>query len=135
MSGAALAFGQSLTDGLPLILLTSLFSSLPDIDLRSGGVIEHRSPLTHSVLAGVGFGLALGMAFAHFGAGFWLGFISGFLGTCFHLLGDALTFTSLRPFWPLSRRVIAFRLVKSSNPLVNWALAAIGVIAFLAYVF
>jgi membrane-bound metal-dependent hydrolase YbcI (DUF457 family) len=119
-------------DAVILSLATAAFSSLPDLDLRFRPFVKHRSPLTHSLSAGVLFGTGLAVFGYCIGFDLWLGFVCGFGGTVLHLLGDIFTFSRVKPFWPFSSRAFALGLFKSSNPLVNLSLVALGGLVFLA---
>ncbi|WP_121823467.1 metal-dependent hydrolase [Halostella salina] len=111
-------------------------ATLPDCDHRLP-LVEHRGP-THSVpfalLVGAGFGVvgsvvapavdgALGVDPAAFG------FAIGCLSVATHLLGDVLTPMGIRPLWPVSDRRYTLNLTHAKNPLANYGLFALGVLA------
>lgn len=110
-------------------------SVLPDLDERVP-LVPHRGPthtvlfvaLVAGVLAAVGWYAAGAVGFdpavlALFGAGV------GVLGVGSHLLADALTPMGVTPFWPLSGRNYTLNLTRADNPVANWLLLALGVLA------
>lgn len=126
---------RSLGADLTYILITCFLmvglSSLPDLDLQ--WEIKHRG-ITHTFLAGIIFGIlfAVLIGYAYGTMGWFMGFIAGFGGTASHLLGDAFTFTKLKPFSPFSQKEIGgFGLFRSDNESVNRAMLTVGVIAFI----
>lgn len=132
LSPFVLTFGLVDLGSIATCLLIAFLSSLPDIDLRWRRLVRHRSPLTHSLLAGVGFGIGFAVITSWVGYGWGLGFIAGFGGTGLHLVGDIFTYTPIKPLWPFSRRGVALGLFKSSNPFVNKGMMAVGGLAFIA---
>ena len=124
-------------------------SMAPDVDIRLPGV-RHRGP-THTVafavLIGAGVaalvgvlatgetplasmlpvettaGVALTVVFA---------FLVGTLSVLSHILADALTPMGVTPFWPASSRHYSYSITRAANPLANYALFGIGVIAAIA---
>jgi inner membrane protein len=122
------------TGAIVFCLALVVFSTLHDLDLRLWPFVEHRSPLTHSLFAGVIFGAGLAILASYAGFNPWLGFVCGFGGTVLHLLGDIFTFVEIRPLWPVSRRGVALGLFRSSNQLVNKSLIVLGTLMFLTLV-
>lgn len=114
-------------------------STVPDLDHQLP-VIEHRGP-THTVVFAVlvGAGLAATtsilvaspspIADAGFVA---FGFLVGTVSISSHLLADALTPMGIRPFWPLSGRRYTFDLTTAANPIANYGLLVLGIVAVLA---
>ncbi len=133
MSASMMFFQYPPALGLPIIALTVVFSVFPDLDIRTGGFVEHRGPLTHSIFGAVVMAVLSGGVFLWLGFGFWSGFIGAFLGVVLHLVGDMATFAKFRPFWPLSNRRVGLGLFRSSDRFVNWALAVLGIVALFAY--
>lgn len=127
-----LTFGLVSLGWIVTCLFIVVLSSLPDIDMRGHPVVRHRSPLTHSLLAGAVFGAVLAVVTYWVGYGWLRGFLVGFGSTALHLLGDVFTYTPIKPFWPFSRRRVALRLFRSSNLFVNKGMAAFGGLAFIA---
>ena len=125
-------------NGLILIVLSALLSTLPDIDLewqKSGLPIHHRGP-THSLSFAILAGIIIGGLF------FWthktllwvgLGFLSAFVGVLCHLIGDSFTYHSFKPLWPFSEKEIAFGLFGANNKAVNEGLLTVGGLAFIFY--
>ncbi|MFQ6064195.1 MAG: metal-dependent hydrolase [Candidatus Bathyarchaeia archaeon] len=117
------------------VLITCLLmvglSSLPDLDIT--WEIKHRG-ITHTFLFGIIFGIlfAVLIGYAYGVIGWIMGFISGFGGTASHLLGDAFTITSFKPFLPFSQKEIGgYGFFRSSNRSVNRTIFVLGVIAFI----
>lgn len=110
-------------------------ATLPDFDLRVP-LVPHRGP-THTVLFVALVAGLLGAAgwYAADAAGFdpavlaLFGFGVGVLGVGSHLLADALTPMGVTPFWPLSGRNYTLGLTHADNPVANWLLLALGVLA------
>jgi inner membrane protein len=123
--GGAIAFGLAM---------------LPDWDQRIP-FIDHRG-VTHTVhFAGVVGGI-LGLGGVVFGitAGIWasialgvFGFVVGSLTILSHIAADALTPMGVKPF--RDERHYSFDLVRAANPIANYLLLVIGILAVvLAYV-
>ncbi|WP_226479196.1 metal-dependent hydrolase [Natrinema amylolyticum] len=113
-------------------------STLPDCDHRLP-LIDHRGP-THTapfaLLVGAGLAALAAVlvdapsAFAD--AGFVsLAFLVGVVSIGSHLLVDALTPMGIRPFWPLSRRRYSADLTTAANPIANYGLFGLGLVAVL----
>ncbi len=105
-------------------------SVLPDVDVEL--MLRHRG-VTHSLLAAFMVGLVVGAASASTPLGVQGGFAAGFTGVVLHILGDALTYTPLRPLWPLSKQGVALRLFRSNDRVVNHLFMALGVAAAALY--
>ena len=125
-------FKQYSTDLLIIGLLTALFSSLPDIDIRLR--MKHRG-VTHSIFTGIIIGVAVGYLFHYVGFGFYMGFLSVILGYIFHILGDLFTYQPFKPFYPFSNVEISFRLFRSDNIFVNKLFLISGVSILVLYLF
>jgi len=84
-------------------------------------------------LAGVIFGIAFGalMGYPNNVLGWTLGLLAGFGGTTSHLLGDAFTYESFKPFYPFSNKEAALRRFRSGNKTINRSMLAIGTFAFI----
>ena len=115
-----------------IILLSAIFSSLPDIDIKFG--LPHRK-FTHSILFALIIGLILGIFFGYsnliMGV---VGFLAGFLGVMIHLLGDAMTYMAFKPLWPFDNREIAFGFFPANSEIANKGFLALGFIAFFGYI-
>ena len=48
-----------------------------------------------------------------------------------HLLADVVTPAGLKPFWPVSDRRYTLDIVRADNPLANYGLLVLGVLATL----
>lgn len=126
-----LAFGLVDINAITACVLIAAFSSLPDLDLPWH--LEHRGP-THSLFAGLLFGifLAIIMEYAHLG---WMvGFVAGFGGTILHLLGDIFTKMPIKPFWPFSQHEVSLGLFNAKNSAANNGFFGLGFLAFLAVI-
>ena len=131
---------KSLGIDMTYVLVTGVLmvglSSLPDLDIelrREYGIsIKHRG-ITHTFLVGVCFGIMFAALIGYvYGAIGWLmGFIAGFGGTVSHLLGDAFTYESFKPFYPFSQREVAFQKFSSSSKTANRSFLVLGAIAFI----
>ena len=109
---------------------------LPDFDQRIPG-IAHRGP-THTVwfaLVVRALGGATGFAVGRSNGveaivGLTVfGFLVGFLTVCSHIAADALTPMGITPFAPLRTRHYSLDLTRAKNPVANYALLGIGVLA------
>ncbi|MEM2021621.1 MAG: metal-dependent hydrolase [Zestosphaera sp.] len=114
-----------------VILLSSVLSSLPDVDLRLE--LPHRK-VTHNVFFGIGFSLAAGYVASYLGYSFELAFTSFLAAFITHLVGDLMTKMPFKPLYPLSRTPASLRLFRSDNGFVNTAFLVLGVIAYYVYV-
>lgn len=125
---------NALNADLSYILITGLLmvslSSIPDLDMK--WELRHRG-ITHTLIfglvAGIFFCLILGYAMGPLG--FLMGFVAGFGATLSHLLGDALTHSPFKPFYPFSEREIAYGICSSRSKIANQALMTAGVALFI----
>lgn len=129
-SSTALALGLSGWLVNAVIILSTILSTLPDIDLRLE--LPHRK-YTHNVLFALLAGSAAGIVTSVLGFGFELGFYSVCVGVLTHILGDLLTYRSFAPLYPLVRRRFSFRLFHSSNKYVNSIFLLLGSAAYFVY--
>jgi membrane-bound metal-dependent hydrolase YbcI (DUF457 family) len=95
--------------------------------------VRHRG-ITHTLLAGVLFGIVFGtlLGYGHALVDWLMGFFSGFGGIASHLIGDAFTYEGFKPFRPFSNREVAFRKFRSNNKTVNRTMLILGGVAFIA---
>lgn len=132
----ALAF----VGGLGVLLL----STLPDVDLALP-FVAHRG-VTHTLafllavsgaLAALGWHLGGTVEGATTGpaaasgpaAGAAFGFMVGVVGVGSHLLSDVLTPMGVPLLWPVTDRRYSVQLTPSRNPVANWALLLLGLLA------
>jgi inner membrane protein len=111
-------------------------ATLPDYDLRVP-FLDHRG-LTHTVwfaiAVGVTGGLVAGLAgnsqgpVAAIGLGIF-GFVVGTVSIGSHVAADALTPAGVRPFAPLRSRHYSYSVTTAKNPIANYALLGLGLIA------
>lgn len=117
-------------------LVCVALSTLPDCDHRLP-FIEHRGP-THSVPFAVLVGGALAAAtaalidasspFVDLGL-VAFAFLVGSLSILSHVAADAITPMGVRPFWPFSDRHYTARLTPAKNPVANYLLFGLGLVA------
>lgn len=118
--------------------LAVALAPLPDVDVRIQ-LVTHRG-VTHTVWfalavsivigalgwsAGRGTGAATAAQYAT------VGFVAGAVSMGSHLLADVVTPAGLKPFWPVSDRRYTLDLVRADNPLANYGLLSLGVLATL----
>lgn len=122
--------------GLVLVLMLSM---VPDKDMVIP-LLRHRGPthtiwfagLVGAVLAGVGMVIQFGLdqigivAVAVPVTGL---FIVGFLSILYHIIGDALNPSGVRPYKPISSHKHALGVTKSGSFISNWAFYVIGLVA------
>ncbi|MEF8830394.1 MAG: metal-dependent hydrolase [Halobacteriales archaeon] len=111
-------------------------SRVPDWDQRVPAV-SHRG-ITHTFLFAAamgGAGWLAGLYVAEVlapGASPAVATYAAFLGTLsvvVHVAADALTSAGVRPFWPLWGRTISLQFTRPCNPVANYALLGLGVLA------
>lgn len=109
---------------------------LPDLDMRIP-FLEHRGP-THTVWFALAVGIVLGLVGALIGsdAGTATALVLGAFGVLVgvltigaHLLADALTPMGIRPLEPVRDVEYTFDVATASNPLANYGLLALGIVA------
>jgi len=109
---------------------------LPDLDMRIPG-LTHRG-ITHTVWFALAIGGVLGLAGALVGsrAGVLVavelgvyGVLLGILTVGAHLLADALTPMGVRPLKPVADREYCFDVATAANPIANYGLLALGIVA------
>ncbi len=113
-----------------LVLLSSILSPLPDLDLRLK--IPHRI-YTHNFFVVIALSIAIGYLTHVFFKNFIVGFLVIFLAFSSHILFDLLTYKPFRPLAPIQKRAIALRLVRASNRVVNNLLLILGIVSFSIY--
>jgi inner membrane protein len=111
-------------------------ATLPDCDHRLP-IVAHRGP-THSLTFAAALGAVLGIV------GFALGeqltalssvtmgsfaFLIGVLAVLSHLAADSITPMGIRPFWPISEWHYSANVVRAKNPIANYLLLAVGLVA------
>ncbi len=124
----ALGLGGWLVNAV--IILSTILSTLPDIDLKLE--LPHRK-YTHNVLFALLAGAAAGIVTSVLGFSFDLGFYSVLVGVLTHLLGDMLTYRPFAPLYPLARRKFSLKLFHSSDRHVNSVFLLLGGAAYFVY--
>jgi len=117
-------------------VVAGALAMVPDLDMRIP-FVEHRGP-THTVwftlvLGGLAGGLGLIVSLsrgvlAGIGIGLFAGVVVS-LTIASHLAADALTPMGIQPWTPRSTRTISFNLFTAANPIANYALLGIGIMA------
>jgi len=114
-----------------MIIIASALSSLPDIDIRLE--IPHRK-YTHNIIFALIISLGSGYLTFKLFNDFSLGFTPMFAAFTMHIIGDLMTYRPFKPLAPFQRRATAFKLFRSSNPIINNGLLILGIIAFINYI-
>ena len=134
---------------LAFIIITVLFSSLPDTDLIRYVPSEHRDK-THNVGFGMVFGAVLGSIFGYILGTFVSGAVGGvaaiiiFLGitggVLSHLLGDIIAGLrydrspwKIKPIRPFSQKSIGYGVFLATDQKVNNLFLKVGFLSFLFY--
>lgn len=135
---------------LAFIIITVLFSSLPDSDLIKYIPVEHRD-LTHNVTFGIIFAGILASIFGFLTAMYYssyFGILVGIMiflavigGVLSHLLGDIIaglrydsTPWKIKPIRPFSNKSIGYGIFLATDPKVNNIFLKVGFLAFLFYI-
>lgn len=109
---------------------------LPDYDQRVP-VVDHRGP-THTVWFAVAVGVVGAIVGGAVGSSTGVvasiglavfGFVVGAVSIGSHIAADALTPAGVRPFAPVRTRRYTYDVTKAKNPIANYALLGIGVVA------
>jgi len=130
LSLTSITYGIKSSWWVTLIILSTAFSLIPDVDLRLE--IPHRK-YTHNVFFILMLSIAFGILTAYVISDFTLGFLAIFIGGLLHILGDLLTYMSFCPLCPIYRKSLALKLFRSNNSLVNNALLVVGISTFVVY--
>jgi len=114
--------------GIHFILFAAIFAVLPDIDILLR--MKHRE-YTHNITFAV---LVTIVAFFFFRAMRVeeLLALSAFAAVLIHIFADSFTMQKFPPFFPFSKKRVAFRVFKSNNPLIN---ASSFILGFLSFVY
>jgi inner membrane protein len=116
-------------------------ATLPDVDLRVP-LVTHRGP-THTVWFALAVGVGCGGVGALVGSSGGvadavglsaLGFAVGCVAVGSHVAADALTPAGVRPFAPVREDSYSLDVARASNPVANYGLLVLGVVAALAAV-
>ena len=91
---------------------------------------EHRA-FSHTLAFAILCGTFMGFFTLKVFGDFTVGFFGSFLGISSHIIGDLLTYKPFSPLYPFYKRKIAFKFIKSSNPIANKFLLISGLIALI----
>lgn len=139
--GAALVAGGARELALAAAVSMLGLAMLPDVDERLP-LVPHREPthsLTFAAVVGVVFGVGAHLLPAAGSVTIWralelglptVAFAIGFVTVLAHLLCDALTPAGVAFLWPLSTRRFALPVAGAGNPLANYLLLGLGLLAF-----
>ena len=114
-----------------IVAVSTIFSSLPDVDLKLE--IGHRK-FTHNVWFALAFSALFGYGTYYIIHDFTLGFSIMFSALIIHIVGDLMTYKPFNPFAPFTHGSYSFKLFKSSSKAVNNSLMVLGAIMYLMYV-
>ena len=113
-----------------VLMLSAVFSILPDIDLRLE--IAHRK-YTHNIFIALSLSIAIGLLLHLAGLDFIVGFTSCLAGLLSHIAGDLLTYMEFPPLWPLVKKEVSLKLFKSNSKPANKLFLALGIAVLIAY--
>ncbi|RLI73209.1 hypothetical protein DRO97_07890 [Archaeoglobales archaeon] len=111
---------------LAQILLIAAISILPDIDIKLR--VKHRK-YTHNITAALIPGLTMALIFYYHSLNPFKGFLIGFVGIVLHISADLLTFQKFPPLFPFSQKLVAFKIFRSNNKIINSLFFILGVVA------
>ncbi len=131
MSALFYMMGLSGVEANRILIISSVLSSLPDIDLRLE--LPHRK-ITHNIFFGIIVSLAAGYLASYLGFSFRVVAFSFIIAFTTHLLCDLLTKMPFRPLYPLIKKPVALRFFRSSSNVVNTFFLILGIIAYYVYV-
>ena len=119
---------------LVFTVVSSFLAGLPDIDLtfQKLGASHHRG-ITHSLFFAILIGAIIGLMFYQTYSTvrwFLIGFSTGTFSVISHLIGDLLTYTTFKPFWPFSKREISLGICAANNVFVNEGFLVAGLFMF-----
>ncbi|MHC1636953.1 MAG: metal-dependent hydrolase [Candidatus Nezhaarchaeales archaeon] len=117
---------------LLLLMLSALFSVLPDVDLRLE--VKHRR-YTHNIFVALIASVFMGLLTQHVNLSFTLGFIACLSGFLCHIAGDLLTYMSFPPLWPIVKKEVSLKLFSSNNKIINGLLMVLGMTILVFYIF
>jgi len=115
--------------GTQFVLFSALFAVLPDIDIVLK--VKHRE-YTHNVTFGAISTLIVFVIFKSVGIDGMLS-LSAFVAVSIHIIADSLTMQKFPPFYPFSKKRVAFRIFRSNNAAVNILSFTLGLLAFIYF--
>lgn len=114
-----------------ILIISSVLSSLPDIDLRLE--LPHRK-ITHNIFFGLIISLVAGHLMSYLGFSFRVATFSFLIAFTTHILCDLLTKMPFRPLYPFVKTPVALRLFRSSSNVINTLFLVLGTVAYYVYV-
>ncbi len=114
--------------GIHFILFAAIFAVLPDIDILLR--MKHRE-YTHNITFAVLVTIVAFFLFRAMRVEELLA-LSAFVAIIIHIFADSFTMQKFPPFFPFSKKRVAFRVFKSNNPLIN---ASSFILGFLSFVY
>lgn len=115
--------------GTQFVLFSALFAVLPDIDIVLK--VKHRE-YTHNVTFGAISTLIVFVIFKSVGIDGMLS-LSAFVAVSIHIIANYLTMQKFPPFYPFSKKRVAFRIFRSNNAAVNILSFTLGSLAFIYF--
>ena len=115
--------------GIQFVVFAAIFTVLPDIDIILR--VKHRE-YTHNITFGALLTLAAFFVFRQVGIPEILS-LSVFVAVVIHIIVDAFTMQKFPPFYPFSRRRIAFKVFRGDNPAINAGYFILGALAFVYF--
>ncbi len=115
--------------GVQFVVFAAFFTVLPDIDIVLR--VKHRE-YTHNITFGVLLTLTAFFLFRYAGIPEFLS-LSVFVAVIIHIIVDAFTVQKFPPFYPFSKRRVAFKLFRSDNPAINAGSFILGSLAFVYF--
>lgn len=115
--------------GLEFVLMTAIFSMLPDIDMVLR--IKHREYTHNFTFAAISTAIFF-FTFRMLKIPELLS-LSVFLAVSIHILVDMLTMQKFPPLYPFSKKRVALRVFRSDNGLVNGGVFILGTMEFVYF--
>ncbi len=115
--------------GIQFVVFAAIFTVLPDVDIVLR--VKHRE-YTHNITFGALLTLAAFFVFRQVGIPEILS-LSVFVAVVIHIIVDAFTMQKFPPFYPFSKKRVAFKVFRSDNPAINAGSFILGSLAFVYF--
>jgi inner membrane protein len=115
--------------GIHFVLFAAAFAILPDIDILLR--VKHRE-YTHNITFAVVATIAAFFLFRMARVKEILA-LSAFVAVVIHIVADSFTMQKFPPFFPFSKKRVAFRVFKSNNPVINASSFILGSLSFVYF--